>query len=54
MVNLPLMGCNKGNGATLHELLEKSPISGKKKRKLLLEIEEKESKKVVFKNCYNK
>ena len=37
---------NTKNGATLQELPEKSPISRKRKRKLLLEIEKKESKKL--------
>ena len=46
MVNPPLTGCNTKNGATLQKLQEKSPISGKWKRKRLLEIEKKESKKL--------
>ena len=46
------MGCNSKYRATLHEIPEKSSISGKWKKKLLLEIEKKESKKKqkVFKN----
>ena len=35
-----------GNGATFRYLTENSPISGKRKRKLLLEIEKQESKKL--------
>ena len=46
------MGCNTKYRATLHEIPEKLSISGKWKKKLLLEIEKKESKKKqkVFKN----
>ena len=40
------MSYNTKNGATLQELPEKSPISGKRKSKLFLEIEKKESKKL--------
>ena len=43
-VNLPHMGYNIKNRATFQELPEKSPISGKRKKKLLLEIEKKESR----------
>ena len=46
MAKRPLMGCSTENGATFQELPEKSPISGKRKRKLLLEIKKKESKKL--------
>ena len=46
MVNPPLMGYNTKNRATLQELPEKSLIPGKRKRKLLLEIEKKEGKKL--------
>ena len=45
MVNLPLMDCSTENGATILELPDKLLVSGKRKRKLLLEIEKKESKK---------
>ena len=38
------MGYNTKNGATLQELPQKSPILGKGKIKLLLEIEKKERK----------
>ena len=44
MVN-PLLMDYTENGATLQELPEKSPISGKRKKKLL-EIERKASKKL--------
>ena len=37
------MGYNTENGATFQELPETSPILGKKKRNLLLEIEKKDS-----------
>ena len=43
-VNLPHLGYNIKNRATFQELPEKSPISGKRKKKLLLEIEKKESR----------
>ena len=39
MVNPLLMGYDTENGATLKKLSEKSPISGKRKKKLLLEFE---------------
>ena len=39
------IGYNIGNG-TLQELTEKSPKSGKRRRKLLLEMEKKKSKKL--------
>ena len=45
-MNTPLTGYNIKNGATFEELLEKSPISGKRNKKLLLEFEKKESKKL--------
>lgn len=45
MVNPLLMGSNTENGATRQELLEKSPISERRKKKLL-EIEREESKKL--------
>ena len=49
MVNPPLMGYNIKNGARrLQEVPEKSPISGKRKRKLLFEIEKKESRKLKY------
>ena len=38
------MNYDIGNGATLQELKEKLPISGKKKTKLFFETEKKESK----------
>ena len=42
MVNPPLMGYSIKNGARrLQEVPEKSLISGKRKRKLLFEIEKK-------------
>ena len=44
MINLQLMGSNIKYEATFQELSEKSPTSGKKKMKLMLEIEKKESK----------
>ena len=40
------MGENTETGRTLQELADKSQISGKKWRFLLLEIEKKESKKL--------
>ena len=46
MSNLPLMSCNTENGATLKKFPDKSPISGKRKEKLLLQIEKKESEKL--------
>ena len=46
MVNPPLMCYNTENEATLQELPEKIPISAKKNRKFLLEIDKKESKKL--------
>ena len=50
MVNPPLMNLNTKNGATpqgiTYEFLDKSPVSGKKKGRLLLEIEKKDSKKL--------
>ena len=45
MANPPLMGYSIKDRETLQELPEKSPVSGKRKRKLLLEIEKKENKK---------
>ena len=52
MVNPPLMSLNTKNGATpqgiTYEFLDKSPVSGKKKGRLLLEIEKKDSKKLKF------
>ena len=41
MVNLLLLGYVTKNRATIHELPEKSPVSEKKKRKLLLKIKKK-------------
>ena len=46
MVNLPLMGYNIKIGATRQELPEKWPILRKKRMKLLLKIERKESKEL--------
>ena len=46
IVNPPLMGCNTENRAALQELPEKSPISGKTKRKLLLQNEKKQREKL--------
>ena len=45
MVNPLLMGSNTENGATHQELLEKSPVLERRKKKLL-EIEGEESKKL--------
>ena len=45
MANPPLMGYSIKDRETLQELPEKSPVSGKRKRKSLLEIEKKENKK---------
>ena len=46
MINPQLMGCNIENGPTPQKLPEKLPISGKRKRKIMLEIEKKESEKL--------
>ena len=46
ILNPPYMGYNTKNGAAFQELLEESPILGKRRRKLLLEIEKKEGKKL--------
>ena len=46
MINLQPMRCNIKNEAAYQELPEKSPISRKRKMKLMLEIEKKESKKL--------
>ena len=46
MINSPVMGYNTENGATLLELSEKSQFQRKRRRKLLLNIERKESKKL--------
>ena len=55
MIDPPFMGYNTENGEKLQELLEKPPISGKRKRKLLLESHKKESKKLkVFKNYWSR
>ena len=45
-INSPVMGYNTENGATLLELSEKSQFQRKRRRKLLLNIERKESKKL--------
>ena len=42
---IPLIGRNINSSATIQELPQEPPISGKRKRKLLLEIEKKERKK---------
>lgn len=46
MVNFPLMGYITKNGATIHELQEKSPVSGKRKKRLLLETEKNKNRKL--------
>ena len=46
MVNASHVGCSIENAGTFQELPEKSTISGKRKRKLLLKIVKKESKKL--------
>ena len=40
------MGYDTENGRSLWEIPDKSPTSGQRKRKLLLEIEKKESRKL--------
>ena len=44
MVNQPLMSCDAKHGTVLQELPEKLPSSGKRKKKLLMEIEKNESR----------
>ena len=44
LVNPLLMGYETENGATLQELLEKSPISGKKKKKFCWKLRERKVK----------
>ena len=49
------MDYNSKNGATLQELPEKQSFLGNRRRKLLLEIKKKESKKLKsFKKDYSR
>ena len=44
MINPQLMGCNIENGPTPQKLPEKLPISGKRKRKIMLKLRKRKVK----------